>query len=303
MSKGYDVIVIGCGITGLNAARRSLQNGMTTATLESGIPGGLVLNINHLDGAIAGSGMDLSSELMSEVHDRGADSIGATATAIRQEGNDLIVESDAGAHRAASVIVASGARFRRLGVPGEAELEGQGVSHCADCDGPLHQDRDVVVVGGGDSALQEALILSQFARQVHLVHRGTEFRARGDLVDQISGQTNIAIYWRTEVEAVLGAQALEAVRVRTKDGDQRREIACTGFFAYVGLEPVSEFVPEAVSRDSSGFLITDPSLRTTMPRLLAAGAVRSGYGGLLSHAVAEGVAAADSTQSQGRGHD
>lgn len=294
MSQRHDIIVIGCGITGLNAAREALQNGMTTATLEALFFGGLVVNINHLDGEIAGSGMDLATELTTEVSDLGADKIAATAVAIRRDGNDLIVESDAGNHRAGAVIVASGARIKRLGIPGEAEFEDQGVSRCADCNGPFFQNQEVVVVGGGDSALQEAQVLAQFARQVHLVHRGTQFRARRHLVDQIAGHSNISLHWRTQVEAVLGAQSVQAVRVRNLDDEARREIACTGFFAYVGLEPACEFVPEAVLRDPLGFLLTDAAMQTAMPGVFAAGAVRSGYGGLLSHAIAEGVAAANS---------
>lgn len=297
MPQRHDVIVIGSGITGLSAARQSLRNGLATATMEAQFVGGLVVNINHLDGDIPGSGTDLAMDWMAEIGDLGANNISATAVSIRREQHDLIVESDAGSHRTAAVIVASGAQIRRLGIPGEAELEDQGVSRCADCNGPLYQNHDVVVVGGGDSALQEALVLSRFARQVALVHRGTRFRAQRHLIDQIGNHPNISVQLRTQVEAVLGVQAVAAVRVKNLDDETRREIACTGFFAYVGLEPACEFVPDTVGRDPLGFLLTDAGMQTAMPGVFAAGAVRSGYGGLLSHAVAEGTAAANAVKA------
>ena len=153
MSKTHDLIVIGTGITGLNAARQALESGLSTLTLEGLLYGGLVTNINELDGEIQGSGIDLAASLMMKVRKLGGEHLAASAASIAAEGDRIVVNSDAGAHRASAVIIASGAKLRRLGVPGESEFDDKGVSHCADCDGPYYKDRDVVVVGGGDSAL------------------------------------------------------------------------------------------------------------------------------------------------------
>ena len=283
----FDVIVIGCGIAGLSAARECVRSGLKTAALESLLPGGLVLNVNHLDGEMQGSGMDLATDLMTEIGHLGGENLSGAVDALRAQGGELIVSSEAGEHRARAVIVASGARIRRLGIPGEAELEGQGVSQCAECDGPLAHGKEMVEVGGGDSGLQEALALAQFASRVHLLHRGSAFRARRHFVEAVAAEPKIAVRFRTEVEAITGERGVEAVRL--KGGG---EIACAGFFAYPGLEPVCDFVPEAAKRDANGCLITDPSFRTSMPGVYAAGAVRAGYGGRLSDAVADGVAAA-----------
>ena len=297
----FDVIVIGAGITGLTAAKCAAQSGLATANIEALLFGGLVININELDGEPHGSGTELASNLMMEVSDLGVANIAETVTALAREGDLLSVATDAGQHRARAVIIASGAQLRRLGIPGEAEFEHKGVSQCADCDGPMYKDEDVVVVGGGDSALQEALVLANFCKRVHVVHRGTKFRARRHLVDAVTARNNIQPLWNTVAEEVLGTEMVTRVRVRNVLDGATTEIPCTGLFAYIGLEPRCEFAPPEIQRDANGGLMTDASLQTAMIGVYAAGAVRAGYGGLLTHAVAEGDAAARALTAHLRG--
>lgn len=285
--RSYDLIVIGEGVSGLTCAAHAARAGLRVATLESNLFGGLVINVNELDGYPgAESGTNLASELMQANGEAGVASIQEAVTAIRPVGRAFEVSAGA-IHSARQVVIASGARLKKLGVPGEDEFEGRGVSRCADCDGPMFQNEEVVVVGGGDSALQEALVLADWCRSVRLVHRGERFRARRHLAERVSANPRISIMWKSTVEAILGGKMVEKVRIRNAGGGRTEEVASAGLFAYVGLEPNSAFAPPAIARDEGGRLVTNDSFETAMPGVWAIGAVRAGYSGLLRDAAAE----------------
>jgi thioredoxin reductase (NADPH) len=225
----------------------------------------------------------------------GVTSIQEPVTAIRLAGTGFEVVTG-GTYGALQVAIASGARLKKLGVPGEKEFEGRGVSSCADCDAPMFQNEDVVVVGGGDSALQEALVLARFCRKVHVVLRGGQLRAQKHFADLVAAEPKISIIWNTAVEAILGAKMVEKVRLR-RDGNTE-EIVTAGVFAYVGLEPSAAFAPSGISRDARGFLVTHDTCETKIAGIWAIGAVRAGYSGLLIDAAAEARRVAEAVRDR-----
>ena len=299
----HDVIVIGAGITGLTATKHLAQRGLDVANVEGGLFGGLITNVNELDGEYQGSGVDLASTLMMELDELGCAMLSETVTAVQVDGNvdgdAVVVTTDAKVLRARAAIVASGARLKRLGVPGEAELEYKGVSQCADCDGPMFQGLAVVVVGGGDSALQEARVLSQYCAHVHIVHRGAGFSARPHWVQALRECDNVSVIAQAEVTKIDGVDGVQGVRVRGLDLHERI-IACAGVFAYVGLAPTTDFMPPQAQHDATGALVTNDLLETNIRNVFAAGAVRAGYLGTLTDAVREATVVSDSVLARFR---
>lgn len=283
----FDVFVIGAGIAGLTTAELAARCGLSVCLAEEALFGGLVLNVNHLSPGLEGqpdSGADLSAAKMSTVTDLGVTTLFESVAAVEPaSGGEWRVTTAGGAHVARSVVAASGARLRRLGVPGEADFEGRGVSRCADCDGPMFRGSSVVVVGGGDSALQEALVLAEFCAAVHVVHRREVWRGRDDLALALRAAPNVTTHMGKVVETILGDGAVTAVRLRDVGSGATDDLPCTGVFAYVGLEPNVDFLPEGL-RSPQGVHVDD-RLETSLPGIFAIGAVRRGHQGGLTHAV------------------
>jgi thioredoxin reductase (NADPH) len=296
----YDVIVIGEGVSGLTAAGALAEAGLKVATMEAQLFGGLVINVNELEPVpedYPASGAELAAQIMQANSEQGVESIQEPVTGLRDAGGVKEVITDSGTHRARGVIVASGARLKKLGVPGEAEFEGRGVSQCADCDGPMYQNETVLVVGGGDSAFQEALVLSHYCGRVLLVHHGDTFKASRHFADAVKANGKITIMRNATVDAIVGDKMVEKARIRHNDG-RVEEISCAGVFAYIGLDPNTDFLPDGIARDDRGFVRTNESFETTLPRVFAIGAARSGFGGTLIDVMSEARAAARALHAQ-----
>lgn len=290
----WDLVVIGGGIAGLTAAWHAVRRGLATALFEGeAAHGGQVANINHLDDWPAvgdTSGVELAAGFVARLRDEAAELYNERVSGVQAAGGLVEVVSEARTVRARRVLVASGGSLKTLGVPGEEALRGKGVSQCAYCDGFFFRNQDVVVVGGGDSALQEALVLAPLCRSVAIVTRSA-LRARAAYVERAAGAANVRFVWDSVVDRILGNGGVTGVAIRHVKSGASSEIACTGVFPFVGVAPNTAFLPRDVSRDESGAVRVDERYRTSIDSLYAVGAVRAGYSGELIAAAGEAAAA------------
>jgi thioredoxin reductase (NADPH) len=295
LKKLSEVAVIGGGLAGLAAARHAARLGRLVTLFEgSGIYGGQVATVDEVDGIPAPghfSGQELAIGLLEEAQKIGVQVVERPVAELRAGARLLLTDEEGGRHRPEAVIVASGARLRRLGVPGEDELAGRGVSRCATCDGGFFRGQDVAVIGGGDAAVTEALVLAKLCREVIMVCRGP-LKAKRAYIDRLDARDNVRFIWDAEVSAILGEAEVTGLRLRDVRNGAASELACAGVFPFIGVEPNSAFLPAAL-RSPSGRVTAGPDLATPDPRIFAAGAVREGYGGNIVEAMAEGVSAAE----------
>ncbi len=301
MNMEYDLIVVGEGVAGLTCAAQAASLGLKVASFEAEFFGGLVVNVNELqdfDKAAGLSGMDHAAILAKSNAKAGVKSTHAAVNSIRRTPDGFEVQTDEGTRTARAVVIASGARLKKLGVPGEDDFDGRGVSHCADCDAPLFTDTAVVVAGGNDWAIHEATVLAADAAKVYLVHEGAELSARAESIEHAKADSKIELVPQATVTQIVGNdQGVTGVRVRMADG-ATREIACAGVFPFVGLEPNSGVAPAKVERDAHGYLRVGPALETNVPGLWAIGNVRAGFGGWLSDAAADARRAAAAVKAR-----
>jgi thioredoxin reductase (NADPH) len=274
----YDVIIVGSGLAGLTAGLFAARYGLSTLVLESNIPGGHLISIEKIEdfpGFPDGiAGYDLCPTVQRQAADQGAEFQRAEVENLRPEGPFWSVITDEERHRGKAVIVATGSALKELGVPGEAKLIGRGVSHCASCDGPLYNEKTVGVVGGGDSALQEALTLANYAASVLIFTQEESFDAQFSYVQRALSQPKIEARHRTAIEVVLGDDVVSGVRVRDLESNESLQIDLAGLFVYVGMKPNTAFLKDLLHLSDSGHVPTDGWMRTEREGLYAAGDIR-----------------------------
>jgi len=258
--------------------------------------GGHLVSIERIDGypgfPDGVPGYDLCPIIQEQAVGAGAEFAAGEVTGLHVDDRTWRVTTDEGDVRARSVVIATGTTLKTLGIPGEERLRGKGVSHCASCDAPLLRGRIVGVVGGGDSALQEALTLAQHAARVIVLHRGTAFSAQPAYVQHVQENPKIEVRFGTIVEEAIGNGGLTSVRTRTVGDGKSGDLELAGLFVYVGLAPASTWLNGVLALDASERIPVDGAMRSSLPGVFAAGTVRSGSAGRAAAAAGDGATAA-----------
>lgn len=276
--KSYDVIVIGAGPGGMTGALYASRANLSVLMLDRGIYGGQMNNtaaIENYPGFKSVLGPDLAKDMYEGSTQFGAEYAYGSVTAIEDHGDHKIVKTDDGDYETKAVIVATGSEYKKLGVPGEDKFGGRGVSYCAVCDGAFFKNREVVVIGGGDSAVEEGLYLAGLASKVTIIHRRDQLRAQKILQDRAFANDKIEFVWNTNVTEILGDD-MKVTSVATKNNQtgETGEIAASGVFIYVGTLPMTDAFTDLGITDDAGWIKTNDHMATAVPGIFAIGDVR-----------------------------
>jgi len=293
--RKYEVIIIGGGPAGLTAGLYTSRAGLKTLLIERGMFGGQIVNARQVDnypGFPEGiSGFELASLMHEQAIKYGLEAINGTVTAIKPGRNYSVVTNEDN-FEAEAVIIAAGSEYRKLEVPGEEELVGRGVSYCATCDGFLFRDLDVAVVGGGDTAITDALELSQHASKVYIIHRRDQLRAGKILKNTALAQPKLEPIWNTVVEEIIGDNKVSALSLRNVKTGENNKLEVAGVFVAIGFEPNSQCFGDIVELDATGLIKTDELMATSAPGIFAVGDIRKNSSRQVAGAVGDGATAA-----------
>lgn len=297
----YDVIIIGGGPSGMTSAIYSSRSRLKTLLIEKAGCGGQIAitdNIENYPGFEQGiNGFELATKMQTQATNFGTEFVYGEAVSLQL--NDKIkkvVLLDNKEYFAKTIIISSGASFKKLGIKGEQEFIGKGVSYCATCDGPFFRNKEIVVVGGGDSALQEALYLTKFAVKVNLIHRRNEFRAAKILQEKVFKEQKINIIFDSVVEEISGKDVLKRVTLKNIKTNTISQLSVNGVFVFVGWTPNTNFLNNQLKLNKQGYIITDDKMNTSIEGVFACGDVREKTLRQVVTATCDGAIAAISAQ-------
>ena len=296
MPSTYDIIIIGGGAAGFTAGLYAARDRCTALVVERFSAGGQVLNCEHIEnypGFPDGiAGYSLGPTLQQQAANMGVEMKLAEVQSLRLDGDTKVLQTDDGELHTKAVILACGSSFTKLGIPGEEEFVGKGVSHCASCDGSFFMDEPVAVIGGGDAALDEGIHLTQYVSQVTVIHRRDQLRACSLLQERARANEKLQFRWNTVVRAIEGDSGVQRLQLEDVKTGERSQLDVTGAFIFAGLTPNTEFLKDVVPLNESGHVVTDLWMRTSVPGVCAAGDVRADSSRQLISAAGDGATAA-----------
>ncbi|RKD21802.1 thioredoxin-disulfide reductase [Ammoniphilus oxalaticus] len=298
-SKVYDVIIVGAGPAGLTAAVYTARANMSTLLLERGMPGGQMANteaIENYPGYESILGPDLSTKMYDHATKLGAEYAYGDISGVENSYPYKKVFVGDQEYLAKSLIICTGAEHRLLGAPGEKEFTGRGVSYCAVCDGAFFREKELVVIGGGDSAVEEAIFLTRFASKVTIIHRRDEFRAQKIIQDRAFENPKIEVIWDSVVKEIKGDSKVSGVLIEDVKTGEQTEYACDGAFIYVGMDPLTKPFENLAITNEAGYILTDENMKTEVDGVFAAGDVREKLLRQIVTATGDGGIAAQSAQ-------
>jgi len=294
--KIYEVIIIGGGPAGLTAGLYTSRSRLQTLLIEIGLLGGQMTTteiIENYPGFSQGITGDELSRLMEEQAKRfGLEVVSQEAVELKMEGELKVIQADGTTYRCKALIICTGNEWRKLGVTGEKEFSGRGVSYCAPCDGAFFQDSQIVVVGGGDSALTEALYLTKFVKELTIIHRRDALRGTKIYQERVFANPKIKLLWNSVVQEIKGDSVVHSVLVKNVKTREVTEHPTEGVFLFVGLSPRTQFLKGSVNLDEAGYIITDENGETSLKGIFAAGDCRKKLLRQVATAVGDGATAA-----------
>lgn len=291
----YDIGIIGGGTAGMTAAIYGQRAGKRTVIFEGGVFGGQITsspNVENYPGIASVSGSEFSMNLLDQAMKLGTETVSDLVTEIRDEGEIKVVVTGEKEYPCKSIVLATGVTHRHLGVPNEERLTGAGVSYCATCDGMFFRGKEVAVVGGGSTALQDAEFLSNYCNKVYVIHRREEFRGEDSIVKRLSEKENVEFVLNCTVKEIIGDQVVERLLLNNKKTGKEFKLDVSGVFIAVGQIPKNEIFSDVVKLDENGFILAAEDCITSCPGIFAAGDCRTKEVRQLTTAAADGAVAA-----------
>ncbi len=296
-----DIIILGGGPAGLTAGIYASRARIPSIVIEKGLTGGQMAATEHVDNYPGFPdtvlGYELSQLMETQARKFGVEFVNAYITSVERADGGFVLKADSGkVYTCRSLILATGAQPTKMGIPGEEEFAGKGVSYCAVCDGPFFQGLEVAVLGGGDSAVEEAIYLSKFATKVHLIHRRDKFRAIMEIQERALKEPKIEYHLSHVATSIQGTKDVDSITIKSvKDGSEKK-LPVEGVFIYIGIQPNVQPYENLVEADLQGFIITDEELKTSVPGVFAVGDVRAKTLRQITTAVGDGALAAFNAQ-------